>query len=221
MNAEREQLLKIADKYRNQGYEVAFHPNPEDLPSFLKNYRLDMIVRRGDEAVVVEVKSRSSLNSLSNQYLSSLAEVIEQHHGWRLELVISNSEDAATYPSKAEGSLQKNEIKSRLPMVKQIAVQNVDAAILYSWSLLEATLRLIAEKEGLSLQRFDSLYLVKYLTAEGVISRSDYQLLMNARSLRNVIAHGFKNSRHITPDTVGEFIGITVKLLEDLSSDTK
>ena len=31
-NIERERLLKLAEEYRNQGYEIGLYPNPEDLP---------------------------------------------------------------------------------------------------------------------------------------------------------------------------------------------
>lgn len=213
-NIERERLLKLAEDYRDKGYEILFHPNPDDLPNFLKNYRPDMIVRRGDEAVVIEVKSRSSLNSSSSQYLRNLAQVIDQHPGWRFELVMTNPEEA-TYSPKAEGSLQEDEIKSRLQVAKQLVTQDPESAILYSWSLVEATLRLVAEKEGLSLQRFDPLYLVKQLATEGVISRSEYQLLMNALSLRNAIAHGFKTTQ-LTQKSVYELIEITEQLLKNL-----
>ena len=68
---EREQLLKLAENYRQKGYEIFLHPNLEDLPDFLKSYRPDLIVRRGEEAVVIEVKSRASLNSYSDQYLQN------------------------------------------------------------------------------------------------------------------------------------------------------
>ncbi len=218
MHAEREQLLKIADKYRNQGYEVTFHPNSEDLPIFLKNYRPDMIVRRGEETVVVEVKSRSSLSTLPPHYLSDLAEVIEKHHSWRLDLVMDNSGDDNPYPPKSEGSLQRQEIESRLPIAKQIVGQNLESSILYVWSLVEATLRLISEKEELNLKKFDPLSLVKQLTYEGIISRSDYQLLMNALSLRNAVAHGFKTNE-LTLNSVHQLIEVTENLLTDLSSD--
>ena len=58
-NLERERLLKLAEEYRDHGYEISIHPNSEDLPDFLRNYRPDMIARREDDAVVIEVKSRS------------------------------------------------------------------------------------------------------------------------------------------------------------------
>lgn len=216
-NLERERLLKLAEEYREKGYEVFFHPNPEDLPDFLNHYRPDMIVRRGEENVVIEVKSRSSLNSSSNQYLGNLAQAVEKHPGWRFELVMTNPEDIM-YSLKAEGSLQEHEIESQLQVARQLTTQHPESAILYSWSLAEATLRLITEKEELSLERFDPLYLVKQLATEGVISKSEYQLLMNALLLRNAIAHGFKTTQ-ITQNYVSELIELTEQLLRTLRTD--
>jgi uncharacterized protein YutE (UPF0331/DUF86 family) len=213
-NLEREQLLKIADEYREKGYEVFFHPNPEDLPDFLNHYRPDMIVRRGEENVIIEVKSRFSLNSSSNQYLGNLAQAVEKYPGWRLELVMTNPEDT-TYSPKAEASLQEHEIKSQLQVARQLTTQHPESAILYSWSLVEATLRLIAQKEKLSLERFDPHYLVKQLATEGVISKSEYQLLMNALPLRNSIAHGFKTTQ-LTQNSVSELIELAEQLLRTL-----
>ncbi|MEH1806938.1 hypothetical protein [Nostoc sp.] len=213
-NLERERLLKLAEEYREKGYEVFFHPNPEDLPGFLNNYRPDMIVRRGEENVVIEVKSRSSLNSSSNQYLGNLAQAVEKHPGWRFELVMTNPEDT-TYSLKAEASLQEHEIESQLQAARQLTTQHPELALLYCWSLVEATLRLIAQKEELSLQRFDPRYLVKELATEGIISKSEYQLLMNALPLRNSIAHGFKTTQ-VTQNTVFELIELTEQLLRTL-----
>ncbi|MEH2274293.1 MAG: hypothetical protein V7K40_05660 [Nostoc sp.] len=213
-NLERERLLKLAEEYREKGYEVFFHPNIEDLPDFLKTYRPDMIVRRGEENVVIEVKSRSSLNSSSNQYLGNLAQAVERHPGWRFELVMTNPEDT-TYPLKAEGSLQEHEIESHLQVARQLTTRHSELALLYSWSLVEATLRLLAQKEELSLERFDPRYLINQLATEGVISKSEYQLLMNLLPLRNSIAHGFKTTE-LTQNSVYELIELTEQLLRTL-----
>jgi uncharacterized protein YutE (UPF0331/DUF86 family) len=213
-NIERERLLKLAEEYRQRGYEVSFHPNVEDLPDFLKSYRPDLIVRLGKESVVIVVKSRSSLNSSSTQYLRNLAQAVAENAGWRFELVMTNPEDAVYFP-KAEGSLQEDEIESGLQVARQLVAQHLESAMLYSWSLVEATLRIVAEKEELSLPRLDPLYLVKQLATEGVISKSEYQLLMNALSLRNAIAHGFKTTQ-ITQNSVCELIEITEQLLKAL-----
>jgi uncharacterized protein YutE (UPF0331/DUF86 family) len=210
---ERERLLKLAEEYCEKGYKVWFHPNLEDLPDFLKNYRPDMIARRGKEAVVIAVKSRASLDLYSTQYLRSLAQVVEKHPGWRFELVMTNPENDMYFP-QAEGSLQKHEIESGLQAARQLTAQHPESAFLYLWSLVEATLRLVAEKEQLNLPRFDPLYLVKRLATEGVIAKSEYQLLMNARSLRNATAHGFKTTQ-ITQNYVYDLIETTDRLLRE------
>jgi REase_AHJR-like len=215
-NIERERLLLLGEEYRERGYEVSFHPNVEDLPDFLKSYRPDLIVRLGKESVVIVVKSRSSLNSSSTQYLRNLAQAVAENAGWRFELVMTNPEDAFYFP-KAEGSLQEDEIESGLQVARQLVAQHLESAMLYSWSLVEATLRIIAEKEELSLQKLEPLYLVKKLAIEGIISRSQYLLLMNSLSLRNAIAHGFKTTQ-ITQTSVGELIEIAEQLLKSLHS---
>ena len=58
---ERQRARAIAEEYRSRGYEVIEQPSPEQLPEFLAGYHPDVLVRKGDEAIIVEVKSRSSL----------------------------------------------------------------------------------------------------------------------------------------------------------------
>ncbi|TVP64323.1 MAG: hypothetical protein EA343_05590 [Nodularia sp. (in: Bacteria)] len=215
---ERERLLNVAQEYRQKGYQVILSPNSEEIPAFLRDYgyRPDMIVRRGDDAVVIEVKSRHSIMG-GGQYLQRLAQVIEEHPGWRLELVMTNPEDAL-YSAKAGDSFQADEIKSKLQVVRELTSHHPELAILYTWSLAEATLRLLAEHEGLSLQKFEQpLRLLKQLTTEGVISQTDHQLLMDAFPLRNAIAHGFKTSK-INPSSVLELIEVTEQLLNSINT---
>lgn len=215
---ERERLLELAQEYRQKGYQVVLSPNTEEIPDFLKDYgyRPDMIVRRGEEGVVIEVKSRRSIMA-SAQHLKRLAKLVEEHPGWRLELVMTNPEDAL-YSSKIEGSLEANEIKSKLQIARELTNKHPESAILYAFSLAEATLRLLANHEGLMFKKLESpLHLLKQLTTEGVISQTDYQSLINAFQLRNAIAHGFKTTP-LTPISVIELIEITEQFLESLNT---
>lgn len=211
---ERSRLLELVTEYRQKGYEVLLSPKPEELPDFLRSYRPDMIVSRGEEKVVIEVKSRPSIASA--QYLRGLAQAVEEHPGWRVELVMTNPEDAL-YSAKVEGSLQEHEIKSQLQVARELTVHHPESAILYAWSLAEATLRLLANKEELDLQRPEPLRLLKQLATEGVISKAEYQSLMNAFGLRNAIAHGFKTT-HLTPNVVLNLIEVTEQLLNSLNT---
>ncbi len=208
----RERLLKLAESYKGKGYEVILNPSAEDLPEFLNAYHPDMVVHRGNDNVAVEVKSRFSLTN-SSSYLRDLAEVIEQHPDWRLELVVANSEKTA-YLQKAEESLQVSEITSGLQFARQLAAQNTESALLYAWSLAEATLRLVADKEGLPIKRIDGLHLIGQLATEGVISSSVYRLLTDALSLRNAIAHGFKTTQPLQ-NAVRDVITVSEQLLHD------
>ncbi len=211
---ERSRLLELVTEYRQKGYEVLLSPKPEELPDFLRSYHPDMIVSRGEEKVVIEVTSRPSIASA--QYLQGLAQAVEEHPGWRVELVMTNPEDAL-YSAKVEGSLQEHEIKSQLQVATELTVHHPESAILYAWSLAEATLRLLANKEGLDLQRPEPLRLLKQLATEGVISKAEYQSLMNAFALRNAIAHGFKTT-HLTPNVVLNLIEVTEQLLNSLNT---
>ncbi len=207
---ERERLLEVAEEYRQKGYEVLLSPQPEALPEFLRGYRPDLIVRQGKEAIVIEVKSRSSIASA--QYLRELAQTVEQHPGWRVQLVVTNPENSE-YSINIEGSLQEYEIKTQLQIAKELANGHPEPAILFTWSLAEATLRLLANQEGLSLQKPESpVLLLKQLVIEGIISREQYQLLTNVFQVRNAIAHGFKATKQTQIDVL-EFIKVIEQLL--------
>ncbi len=215
---ERERLLELAQEYRQKGYQVILSPNSEEIPDFLRDYGYipDMIVRRGEEAVLIEVKSRRSIMA-SPQHLQRLAQVVEEHPGWRLELVMTNPEDAL-YSARAEDSLQTDEIRSKLQGARELTFHHPELAIVYTWSLAEATLRLIANHEGFGAHELEQpLRLLKQLATEGVISQTDYQLLMNAFPLRNAIAHGFKTTP-ITPGFVLELIEVIEYLLYSLNT---
>ena len=123
-----------------------------------------------------------------------------------------------TYSSNVERSLKQNEIESQLQTINQLSSQHLESAFLFCWSLVEATLRLVTEQEFGILQRVDPLYLIKQLATEGVISRTEYQLLMNALSLRNAIAHGFKTTQ-LSSNTLSELIKMTEQLLQTLKTN--
>jgi uncharacterized protein YutE (UPF0331/DUF86 family) len=214
---ERERLWQLANEYRDQGYNVLIEPQPDDLPEFLRDYRPNMIGYQGNEAVVVEVKSRRSLNAYPAQYLQNLSQLVQQHPGWRFELVIVNPTDAFDVDDALIDArpLQPLEIKTQLPLAQQLADHHPESAMLYAWSLAEAACRLIAEQEGLSLPSYDPWGLIKKLVMEGAIARAEYQLLRDMLSLRNAIAHGFKVSQ-LTPELIAQLIAVVEQLLQAL-----
>lgn len=220
--SERTYLVKLAEDYRSKGYEIKFQPNSDVLPEFLQAYKPDMLALGGGESVVVEVKARPLIKR-DSEYLKSLSQSVEAHPGWRFELVIladdENGEDfnLDRLPGTRE-SLAMEEITSGLQFVKQLATSQPESALLYGWSLVEAILRLLAKHEGVGLKTFDAVYMIKTLVLEGVISRSDYQSLMDILPLRNATAHGFKVDR-LNEHTVDTLVDLAQNLLSLLSLD--
>ena len=137
INTEREQLARIVDKYRQKGYEILFPPDYDKLPEFVTQYNPDLVVRNDRETVVVQVRSARTPNITKTQYLSHLAQEIAQYPNWRLELVVNRTSNNENYTFQE--SWQIDEIKSRLQLVEQLGEKYPEAALLYCWSSLEAS----------------------------------------------------------------------------------
>lgn len=71
--SERERIQTLAEEYRSKGYKVAIEPDSSYLPAFLSGYRPDLVVTRGDERTVIEVKSRQSLSAMEAQSQKGIA----------------------------------------------------------------------------------------------------------------------------------------------------
>jgi hypothetical protein len=211
---ERERLREISEAYREKGYTVSFEPPIEELPDFIKPFRPDMILHRGDEKIIVEVKSKSSLDPATRQQIKYLLEEVKKHPGWHFELILMpTAEDQ--FVGDEINLLGQAEIKAQLAIARSLIQPSTEAALLYSWALLEAVLRLVAKVENIELDRFDARYLIKKLTSEGVLSREQYHSLMEIAPLRNAISHGFQSS-HLTKQTVLDLLELTNQLSEDL-----
>ncbi|USR89872.1 hypothetical protein NEA10_13500 [Phormidium yuhuli AB48] len=210
-NPERDrELLDLEQDYRHQGYEPvsASEPLQDTLGltrEFVTTYAPDLLLRRGAELIIVKVTSHKDVGS---PQLAQLTQEVEQHHNWRLDLLLLAE---PPQPQEREPSWQKDEILVRLQTLKPLIEQTPEPAWLYSWALLEATLRLIAEQEEIRLKHRDCAYLIKVMLFEGVLSRPDYQDLHNLLPRRHQLSHGL-NTPSIEPDTVRRIVEVIENL---------
>ena len=93
---ERQRAQAIAEEYRSRGYEVINQPSPEQLPEFLAGHHPAMLVQKGDEAIIVEVKSRSSLTK--DPRIRELARLVQAEPHWHFELVLVGEEEQLRAP---------------------------------------------------------------------------------------------------------------------------
>jgi len=215
LTLERRRARDIAEEYRGKGYEVIEEPSPEQLPDFLSGYRPDLLIRRGNEAVVVEVKSRASL--AKDPQIRDLARLLHAKPGWNFELVVVGEGEKPGTPEDACSFGRQDILRSIEAAEKVLGSGFSEAALLLAWSTSEATVRLLTEEEGILLDSLAPPYILKQAVTNGVISREDYTLLMNAMKYRNALAHGFKLN-DFNSALVRDLIGTTKRLLESTSS---
>ena len=177
---------KTAEEYRSRGYEV----QPEAPIDFMPGFRADLLVRKGGEVKVIEVKSRPSL--AADPKIPQLARIIDSKPGWSFELLLVGEPEKVDSPEGAR-SLESENIDHRLAEArKSLEAGLPEAAFLLAWSASEAVIRELLAADGVSATRITSPgYVLDQGVFHGVISRDEYDALTRMRKYRNAIVHGF------------------------------
>jgi hypothetical protein len=212
---ERQRARVLAEEYRRKGYEVVEEPSQEQLPDFLSGYRPDLLIRKGDEAIVVEVKSRTSL--AQETQVRELARLLRTKPGWNFELIVVGEEERLRAPEGAHPFDRDDILRGLEAAEKLLQAGFADAALLLAWSASEATVRLLTEEEALVLERLAPLYILKQAVMHGVVSREEYHFLTKVLEYRNALVHGFKPI-DFEPALVTELISTTKRLLQSATT---
>ena len=194
---------KTAEEYRRKGYEVLF-----DTPlDFLPGFRADLLVRKGDAAKVIEVKSRPSL--AADPKIGELVRLIDSKPGWSFELVLVSEPEKLDSPEGAR-SFEEDKILNRIEEAERSLQAGLpQAAFLLAWSASEAAIRDMLTARGVSNTSITSPgYVLDQGVFHGVISRDDHDTLTRLRKYRNAIVHGF-GTDDFSDDFVADLIETT------------
>lgn len=202
---ERE-VLRLAEEYREQGFDVKVEPRPGTLPPPLESHSPDLFATRGEETHVVEVKVTSTRRD--SERWANFARMVEQVPGWHFRLVVLNE----SVPFKA---VSKDLILSQLARAQVLAQQgDTRAALLLAWGLFEAAARLRLSTDGESdPARSSAISLVKRLVQLGYVEQDDVPALQKLSALRSALAHGFE-SEVPDVDAVATLCSFAARLLE-------
>ena len=190
---EKAHAMIIADRYRRRGYEVVESPSPDQMPDFLTGYRPDLILRKGDESIVVEVKSRESL--IGYPKYKDLSALLRNVPGWRLILeVIATGDDIRAH--RDSRLIAREDVADVIEESERLlAAGSVEAAFLRCWAGADAIMRIVLEEEGEDPPGYaTSGAILTQIMWEGLIHRDDYERLRRLLEYRNAYAHGFTTS---------------------------
>jgi hypothetical protein len=170
--------------FLEEGYtQIDPRINRRNLP---QGYIPDLIFKRGDEVVVVEIKTREEDREL--EALQTLKRAIEQTPGWYFRLYVVPPQlrrEAADNLVDAEKSV---ETASRLNQEGEF-----EAASVVLWMAIEASLRvLLTKRQDRPNPGVSGLAMARRLHSEGDLSDEDLKLLNEATQARNISAHGYR-----------------------------
>lgn len=180
-----ELVEQAAQRYQNAGYEVFVNAHGSSF-GWEASFVPDLVARKGDESVAVEVASRESLRG--RKALRDFARELDAMPGWRFELVLSDSLEEPELGSDVGHSVSRK----WLTEVEQLgAAGHWEAATLIAAAALEAVLRNSAATRGVALGRASPREVLRTAASLGDIDESEFAELDRMWRVRNELAHGF------------------------------
>src|SRR6266436_6490686 len=133
---EQEMLEKVAQEYREEGYDVVVQPSRDLLPEFLVDGTVDLIAQKGEEHVAVQVKGRRQLYDLQPPPIK-----VAVGSGWRFDIVVYPPDASEEVPPNGndQGTGYANTLIEEAEQL--LHPGTLRAALLLGWSAVEASMR--------------------------------------------------------------------------------
>jgi hypothetical protein len=201
--------------YRTQGYDVVLRPGEGDLPPFAKDFKVELLGRKGAGGVLVAVK-KNRLALAADQELPRYAAEIGKHPEWRFDFAILEAEEPSARDIQGAKEPSDEDIQRALEDAdKLVRLGFVQAALITAWAAFEAAMRKRVLASGqpvgwgtMPRQMLTDLYTI------GLIFYQDFPRLEQLYRWRSQIAHGFAPPK-IEPDAIEFLRGVARRLLEE------
>jgi hypothetical protein len=187
-----QELYRLADTYRGHGYDVTVRPGPDQLPPFARDFRVEILGRRGAEGVLVAVrKDRDEMAADSN--MPRYAETTGAQPGWRFDFAILEPEKPNAREARGAKELSEEDIDKSLGQARELSRMGFTRlAVVAAWATLEAAMRMRLRALGQdagwgSMPR----QMTRELYSAGELSPDEFRRIESASQLRNEIVHGF------------------------------
>lgn len=189
-------IERIVKEYTSANYDVVIQPEPNLLPSQLRRFQPDILARKGNKHVLIEVKSRNEFAAETE--MSALAKEIEKLKGWQLEVQFIGP--ARQLQEQPVAPLSLKQASERLDSVSLLlSHDDPESALVIAWSVFEAVLRQLSWNADVPVIPWNALRAAKQLVTLGILSRSEYELFMSGSNTRNQVVHGGSVTRSVEP----------------------
>lgn len=209
-----EELQRVAERYRAEGYRVTVCPQPAQLPPFAVDLGANILASKDDQNILVQVKERrEDLAAIPD--LAKQADLVNSQQGWRFDVVVLESEspmERVIHKAAEPTPEQINQLLDRAAKSTEAGV--LDIACVYAWAALEAAMRQVRSDTELYGKATPN-ELLTTLYSNGFLSRGEFDRLREAFKVRTQLVHGFI-PQAIDPALATDVIAVARKLVNGL-----
>lgn len=198
---ESEILDQLTARYRAQGYAVE---HDALLPGTAA--RADLVARRADETVLVELTPRTDRGTGIRRSLAEYA----ASRGWRFSIVVADGQEAFDEVDV----LSRDEVLRLLSDAGALAPTSWIAAVAAVAAFEAAARFALARADRRSMPRRSPVAHVQALSSSGLITPDEESVLRRLIDARNAAAHGLAQ-RALPADTIPATLRIARSLLDD------
>ena len=182
---------EIAEELESRGWQVIRDPDPGLFPFDTDGYRPSLLASKGDENVIVEVRTRGRLVS-TGRFLDVAREVRRQA-GWRFVRVTPEDVDVAIVPEGGDPIPTWEQLEDRIARAERLyRAEEVERAFLSLWVALEGMLRREAVETAIPIERMATRLLLAELYSYGDLGMEWYESARALLEVRDRVIHGFR-----------------------------
>jgi hypothetical protein len=184
----------IAKRYEERGYVVVPEPPESAIPFPLGPYHPDFLATKGEEHLLIEVKSRGS-RANQDAYVK-LSNEVERHPGWKFLLVTVDDDDLEEFADSSPRNLGVGAIRDHLRQLDPLLKSQLSAGLFLPqlWLAYVGALRLLIAREGIAAEPQTDLSLLNRAYSDGVIAIEEYERARRLLKLRNEAAHSLNTA---------------------------
>ena len=176
-------LEQVAEHYSSAGYSISVQPSFSD-DSPLAGLRADLLAIRGDEHILIDVRSADALDNPASY--QRIVERVEEVPGWRFELFLLGEPDDGPRDSGVD---LRTDDDLRDDAHRLASIGEAAAGLVLASAALEVVLRRLAVRLDNS-RKVRPVDIAAGLASRGLISRTSYFEIRELFTARDAIVHG-------------------------------